>query len=81
KERKMKIMTADTRDHALFVCFAPCENPEIVIAVILENAGHGGSTAAPVAKKMLDVYFSQKNKPTERNPSQNAPAPREAQKQ
>lgn len=81
KERKMKIMTEETNDHALFVCFAPCENPEIVIAVILENAGHGGSAAAPVAKKMLDVYFSQKIKPPERSPSQGAAGAHEAQKQ
>ncbi|MCK9363716.1 MAG: penicillin-binding protein 2 [Syntrophales bacterium] len=78
---KEKKMTAETNDHALFVCFAPCENPEIVIAVILENAGHGGATAAPVAKKMLDVYFSQKNKLPERRPSQGAPASNKAQKQ
>ncbi len=44
-------------DHAWFVCFAPLENPEIAIAVIVENAGHGGSIAAPLAKKILLKYF------------------------
>ncbi|MGB0722925.1 MAG: penicillin-binding protein 2 [Gammaproteobacteria bacterium] len=45
------------RDHALFVAFAPAEAPEIAIAVVVENGGHGGSTAAPVARKVLDQYF------------------------
>ena len=60
KKRKIKTLTSDTRDHALFVCFAPREKPEIVVAVILENAGHGGSAAAPVARKIIDVYFAQR---------------------
>lgn len=44
-------------DHALFICYAPAEAPEIAIAVLLENAGHGGSEAAPVAQKVLNAYF------------------------
>jgi penicillin-binding protein 2 len=42
------------RDHALFVAFAPVEDPKIAIAVIVENGGHGGSTAAPIARKVMD---------------------------
>jgi penicillin-binding protein 2 len=45
------------RDHALFVGFAPVQNPKIAIAVLVENGGGGGSTAAPVARKVLDAYF------------------------
>ena len=45
------------RDHALFTGFAPIENPQIAIAVIIENAGSGSSQAAPLARKVLDVYF------------------------
>ncbi|MBN2438387.1 MAG: penicillin-binding protein 2 [Deltaproteobacteria bacterium] len=60
KARKAKRVSAGFQDHALFVCFAPYENPEIVVAVILENAGHGGSAAAPVARKVIDTYFSRK---------------------
>lgn len=45
------------RDHALFTAFAPIQNPQIAIAVIVENAGSGSSQAAPIAKKMLDMYF------------------------
>ena len=46
-------------DHAWFMCFAPVEQPEVALAVIIENAGHGGSKAAPVAGQWLDVYFGQ----------------------
>jgi penicillin-binding protein 2 len=44
-------------DHAWFVCYAPAENPEIAVAVLVENAGHGGSVAAPVARRVLETYF------------------------
>ena len=67
-KRKMKTLTAETKDHALFVCFAPCEKPEIVVAVVIENAGHGGSAAAPVAKKIMDVYFAQRENADEQRP-------------
>jgi len=50
------------RDHALFVCYAPLKNPEIAVAVVVENAGHGGAVAAPVARKILDAYFDGKKK-------------------
>ncbi len=46
------------RDHALFVAFAPLEDPEIAIAVIVENGGHGGSVAAPIAKQVMDRYLN-----------------------
>jgi len=44
-------------DHAWFMCFAPAENPEVALAVIVENAGHGSSEAAPVAAQWLKAYF------------------------
>ena len=43
------------RDHALFVAFAPVENPQIAVAVMLENAEGGSSQAAPVARAMMDA--------------------------
>lgn len=43
--------------HALFVCFAPKNNPEIALAVVVENAGEGGRIAAPIAREMLYQYF------------------------
>lgn len=45
------------RDHALFIAYAPADNPRIAIAVIVENAGHGGSVAAPIARLILDGYL------------------------
>lgn len=47
------------RDHALFIAFAPIEEPKIAIAVIVENGGHGGSVAAPIARRMMDFYLLQ----------------------
>lgn len=44
-------------DHAWFVCYSPAEAPEIAVAVLVENAGHGGSIAAPVARKVLEQYY------------------------
>lgn len=43
--------------HAWFVCYAPYENPEIIMTIMLENGGHGGEEAAPLAEKLLNVYF------------------------
>lgn len=43
--------------HALFVAFAPYDNPEIAVAAVLEFAGHGGTIAGPVAEDMLAAYF------------------------
>jgi len=48
------------RDHAWFVAYAPAKRPEIVVVVLVEHGGHGGSEAAPVAKKLIEQYFSLK---------------------
>lgn len=45
------------RDHALFVGFAPVDNPKIAVAVIVENGGSGSGTAAPVARAMFDAWL------------------------
>lgn len=47
-------------EHAWFVVYAPTEKPEIVIAVFLERAGHGGEFAAPIAGEMLRRYFARR---------------------
>ena len=49
------------RDNGLFVAFAPVENPEIAIAVVVENNGGGSRTAAPVARRVLDAYFGSRD--------------------
>jgi penicillin-binding protein 2 len=45
------------RDHALFIAYAPAKSPAIAVAVIAENGGHGGSTAGPIARKVIDHYL------------------------
>lgn len=57
EENSRKGQAYEFQDHALFVCFAPREHPEIAVVVIVEHGGHGGSAAAPVARKILDAYF------------------------
>jgi penicillin-binding protein 2 len=57
----------DLRDHALFIAFAPADNPKIALAVLVENGGFGAQTAAPIARQVLDYYLLGKRP--------NAPAP------
>lgn len=45
------------RDHALFIAYAPAEEPKIALAVIVENGGHGGSAAGPIARQVMDYYL------------------------
>ena len=46
------------RDHAVFVGFAPVENPRIALAIVVENAGGGSKVAAPLARQILDFYLT-----------------------
>lgn len=55
------------RDHALFIAYAPAEDPKIAVAVIVENGGHGGSIGGPIARKVMDYYLLGKT-PTEPMP-------------
>ncbi len=54
-----KEVSKKLRDHALFIAFAPVEAPRIAVAVIVENGGHGGSVAAPIAGKIIRQYLSE----------------------
>ncbi|MFY0676590.1 MAG: penicillin-binding protein 2 [Neptuniibacter sp.] len=45
------------RDHALFVAFAPIDDPQIAISVVVENGGGGSTTAAPIARQIMDAYL------------------------
>lgn len=45
------------RDHAWFIAYAPVEKPEIALAVFVEHGGHGGSVAAPIAKRAIESYL------------------------
>ncbi len=52
----------ERRDHAWFACYAPADYPEIAVVVLVEHGGHGGETAAPIAKQILEEYFRVKGK-------------------
>lgn len=45
------------RDHALFIAYAPADDPKIAFAILVENGGHGGSTAGPIARMVLDYFL------------------------
>ncbi|MFY8044879.1 MAG: penicillin-binding transpeptidase domain-containing protein, partial [Rhodoferax sp.] len=45
------------RDHSLYVAFAPAEDPKIALAVIVENAGFGSASAAPIARRVFDYWL------------------------
>ena len=50
------------RPHALFVAFAPADDPQIAVAVVVEHGEHGGSAAGPIAKAILERYFALQKK-------------------
>lgn len=63
------------RDHAWFTSFAPAENPEIAITVLVEHGQHGGSAAGPVAKAVFKRYFELKNGKPENSAEEPPPSP------
>ncbi|MFC1507697.1 penicillin-binding protein 2 [Pseudomonadota bacterium] len=58
------------RDHALFTAFAPFEAPEIVVSMVLENAGGGSSNGGPVARKIFDHVLLKPKQPEQKKQSQ-----------
>lgn len=60
-EYKKEEIAKHLQDHALFVAFAPADDPQITVAVIVENGGSGGSVAAPIAGKVIDSYMGFSN--------------------
>jgi penicillin-binding protein 2 len=57
KARELSTVPLNLRDHALFIAFAPADDPKIAVAVIAEHGGHGASIAAPIARKVMDMYL------------------------
>ena len=47
----------ELRDHALFIAYAPADNPKIALAVLVENGGFGAQSAAPIARMVIDYYL------------------------
>ncbi|WP_303720818.1 penicillin-binding protein 2 [Malonomonas rubra] len=55
------------RPHALFIAFAPADDPKVAVAVVVEHGQHGGSAAGPVARSILEKYFSLQQQRVENN--------------
>jgi penicillin-binding protein 2 len=53
-------LAREHQDHALFIAYAPAENPTIAVAVMVENGGSGSGTAAPIARAVFDYYLTGK---------------------
>ncbi len=62
------------RDHALFIAYAPAEDPKIAVALLVENGGHGGSTAAPIAREVFDYHLLKKKPATRQKLGDEEPA-------
>jgi penicillin-binding protein 2 len=54
---KEEAVKKELRDHALFIAFAPADQPKIALAVLVENGGFGAQAAAPIARQVLDYYL------------------------
>ncbi|WP_284618262.1 penicillin-binding protein 2 [Aquabacterium humicola] len=50
-------MAEHLRDHALYVAYAPADNPKIAVALVVENAGFGAQNAAPIARRIFDYWL------------------------
>ncbi len=65
------------KDHSWFVCFAPKENPQIAIAVLVENGGYGGDVAAPIARQVMEYFFFGDNTPVSKKSAKSGNIERE----
>jgi penicillin-binding protein 2 len=63
------------RDHSWFMAFAPAEDPQIAVAVLVENGGFGASAAAPIAKAIMDAYLLPRLKKDEADSPPQTPVP------
>ncbi len=57
RAQNIKVTEKHLMDHALFIAFAPVDNPTVVITVVVEHVGGGAKYAAPIARRVLDTYF------------------------
>lgn len=58
EEYKESRVADKLKDHAWFVAFAPADHPRIAVVVLAEHGGHGGSVAAPMARRVIEQYLS-----------------------
>jgi penicillin-binding protein 2 len=69
----------DVRDHAWFVFIAPKDNPRIAGLVLVEHGGHGGASATPIARHVIDTYFAKREgRPLPAMPAAAVAAPADA---
>ena len=61
ERQKLDAMEYFQRDHAWFAAYAPAEAPELVVAVLNEHSGHGGTEAEPIAVAIIDAYLELKH--------------------
>ena len=54
------VQNSQGEDHSVFIAFAPMENPKIALAIFVENAGAGGTWAAPIASLIIEKYLLSK---------------------
>lgn len=74
KRKKKEDIKRKHRDNSVFIAYAPADKPVIALSIILENAGGGSKTAAPIAVKILERYFKEQPKRQEKEsdkPAQN----------
>ncbi len=76
--RDSKYLSEMHRDHAWFVAFAPHEAPEIALSVMVEHGGHGGSAAAPIARRAIEAYMRSLKQQEARQPHDNKSWSRES---
>ncbi|MDX1443750.1 MAG: penicillin-binding protein 2, partial [Gammaproteobacteria bacterium] len=67
EEYEEEEVAANLRDHGLFIAYAPADDPELALAVVVENGG-GGSRAAPVARKIMDAWLLREREPESKTP-------------
>lgn len=64
KKGDMNRMPIKFRDHAWFAAYAPYEDPQIAVSVLVEHGGYGGAAAAPIAKKVIETFFNLETSPS-----------------
>lgn len=66
---------AGSKTHAWFACYAPADKPRIAVSCFVEHGGHGGATAAPLAKVVLEKFFSVSRPPPQGGAKETAKPP------
>ncbi len=60
-DARRPILQKELHDHAVFIGYAPANDPRLAVAVVVENGGHGGRVAAPVARRIFDAWLEKES--------------------